>query len=179
MSRISALLAGLVAMLPGCAGRNLPPLEVVDTLDLKRYAGTWYEIARLPFSRQEGCVGTTATYRLKGGGEVEVTNRCHDGRFDGPLREAVGKAWAPDPGQPARLKVQFFWPFRGDYWVMELDPDYQYAVVGMPSRKYLWILSRTPQMDAATLDALLARAKAQAYDVTPLIRTPQHPATDR
>ena len=126
-----------------CAGHT-PPLAVVPQVELGRYMGTWYEIASYPTWFQKGCAGSTATYALRPDGAVDVLNRCRKG---GELDSAHGTAWAPDPSVPAKLKVRFFWPFSGDYWIIELGPEYEYAVVGHPSREYLWILSRTPRME--------------------------------
>lgn len=175
MTRWRSLLAVLAALgaLASCQTSNAP-LDVVDEVDLARYLGRWYEIASFPQRFQEGCVATTADYSLRDDGRLRVENACRDESFDGELREVEGVAWLTDPEQsPAKLKVQFFWPFRGDYWIIDLDPEYRYAVVGHPSRDYLWILSRTPAIDASAYDALLARIEAQGYDLEHLSRTPQ------
>lgn len=160
-----------LATIVGC--QSTAPLPVVQHVDLKRYAGKWYEIARLPFSRQEGCVGSTAEYSLRPDGRIKVVNRCRDGTMTGAERVAEGKAWVVDKKTNAKLKVQFFWPFRGDYWVVELGRDYEYAVVGQPSRKYLWILSRSPRMEQKTYDGILERMAVRGFDVSRMIRTPQ------
>jgi apolipoprotein D and lipocalin family protein len=165
-----------VASLAACAhAPERPPLRTVEKVDLGRYAGTWYEIATIPMSFQKGCVAVTATYTLRPDGEVEVLNRCRKGTLDGPERSATGRAWSVDPSN-AKLEVRFFWPFKGDYWIVELGEDYGYAVVGHPDRKYLWILSRTPSMDEALYQAILGRLREQGYDVSLLVRTLQ-PAT--
>jgi apolipoprotein D and lipocalin family protein len=144
-------------------------LQVVPAVDLNRYAGTWYEIARLPNRFQRQCAGdVTATYRLRDNGKVEVINECR--REDGVLEVATGTAWQPDPPE-GRLKVRFFWPFTGDYWIMDLDPDYRWALVGEPGRDNLWVLSREPQMDEAQLARILETAARQGYDLDNLIRT--------
>jgi apolipoprotein D and lipocalin family protein len=110
---------------------------------------------------------------MRDDGDIAVRNRCLDGSEDGAERIAEGKAWVVDLATNARLKVQFFWPFRGDYWVIDLGDDYEYAVVGMPSRKYLWILSRTRTMDPETYAAIVKRAADHGYDVSKLLLTPQ------
>ncbi len=167
----------LATVLAGCAHTpSGPPLRTVERVDLQRYMGRWYEIATIPMSFQKGCVGVTATYTLRPDGDVDVVNTCRKETLDGPERSATGKAWSVDPSN-AKLEVRFFWPFHGSYWVIDLSPDYQWAVVGHPSREYLWILSRTPQMDAVTYEAILGRLRAQAYDTTLLVKTPQLPAT--
>jgi apolipoprotein D and lipocalin family protein len=148
----------------------------VESIDLDRYAGRWYEIASFPQRFQRGCVATTASYTLLADGRIRVENECRDGSFDGDLRRAEGVAWVADPSaSQAKLKVQFFWPFRGDYWVIALDPEYRYAAVGHPSRDYLWILSRTRTLDPETYEALLSRIETQGYDLGRLRRTPQPP----
>jgi apolipoprotein D and lipocalin family protein len=171
------LLALAVALLAGCAHAPVgPPLRTVDKVDLTRYAGKWFEIATIPMSFQKGCTGVTATYTIRPDGDVDVVNTCRKETLDGPERQATAKAWSVDPSN-AKLVVRFFWPFTGDYWIIDLDPDYRWAVVGHPSREYLWILSRTPQMDAATYDGILARLRAQGYDTAKLVKTPQLPGS--
>jgi len=150
-------------------------LAVVPKVDLQRYAGTWYEIARYPNRFQKDCFATSVSYAIRDDGTVEVVNRCRSGSVNGEERSIRGKAWSVDPVTQAKLKVQFFWPFRGDYWIIQLDNDYRYAVVGHPRRTYLWILSRTPVMDEQTYAAILARLQEQGYDTEKLLRTP-HPA---
>ncbi len=155
------------------------PPPAVPSLDLSRYAGLWYELARLPNRFQKGCVGdVTADYTPKSDG-LAVDNRCRRG--DGTLDEVKGRARRPDTGQPAALQVRFAPAWLGwlpfvwaDYRVIELADDYHYAVVsGGDSRDYLWILSRTPTLPEAEYTALLQRIAAQGYDVRQLVRTPQ------
>ena len=147
------------------------PVASVAAVDLARYAGKWYEIASFPMFFQRQCIGdTTAEYALTPDGDVSVTNRCRTERgFD----EARGSATVVEGSHNARLKVSFFWPFRSDYWVIGLDPDYRWAVVGNPNRKYLWVLSRTPRLPPALLDAALGAAAAQGFDLTKLRYTAQ------
>jgi apolipoprotein D and lipocalin family protein len=176
IARLRRLGASLLALLAACHTTK-PPLHVVGEVDLDRYLGRWYEIASFPQRFQRGCVATTATYSRRDDGRIRVENECRDGSFDGDLRRVEGVAWVTDPEDTnARLKVRFFWPFRGDYWIIELDPDYRYAVVGHPSRNYLWILARTPTLDPAVYETLLRRIEAQGYDLGRLNRTPQTPA---
>lgn len=151
-----------------------PPLDVVSSVDLKRYMGTWYEIAHYPTSFQKGCMATKATYALLDDGRVDVLNECKRGTPDAEPSRAKGKAKVVDGETNAKLKVTFFWPFYGDYWIIDLGEDYGYAVVGHPSRKYLWILSRAPRMDEALYGRILERLKNEkGYDITKLVRTPQ------
>jgi apolipoprotein D and lipocalin family protein len=173
--RNSTALVGAALLLAGCAAQrspDLPPLEVVPRVDLARYMGTWHEIASFPTWFQKGCIASTATYALRDDGRVGVLNQCYKGSIDHP-DSASGTAWVVDPATNAKLKVQFFWPFSGDYWIIDLDPGYEYAVVGHPSREYLWILSRSPQMDEARFERILDRLKQQHYDTSRLARTRQ------
>jgi apolipoprotein D and lipocalin family protein len=171
-------LLGLTSLiLFGCAAGMkpaAPPLQVVPHVDLSRYLGTWYEIARFPFRLQEGCVATQATYTLLEDGKIGVLNQCRKPSFDGDLSTAKGKAWVVDKETNAKLKVRFFWPFSGDYWIIDLGVNYDYAVVSQPNRKYLWILSRTPRMDETLYAQIIERLRQQHYDVNKLIKTPQH-----
>jgi apolipoprotein D and lipocalin family protein len=122
---------------------------------------------------QKGCTATTADYSLREDGLIEVINSCRKKTLDGKLKQAKGKAKVVDPATNAKLKVSFFGPFWGDYWIIDLDPDYQWAVVGGPKRKYLWILSRTPQMDPALYDEIVSRLPAKGYDPNGLNTTTQ------
>jgi apolipoprotein D and lipocalin family protein len=149
------------------------PLEVVPYVDLSRYVGIWYEIATIPQRFQKDCVGVTATYTLRDDGTIGVVNKCRKKTLDGKLKSVRGKAWVVDKKTNAKLKVRFFWPFRGDYWIIELDADYQYAVVGHPNRNYLWILSRSPQIEESLYQDLLKRIAQKGYDVSRLKRTLQ------
>jgi apolipoprotein D and lipocalin family protein len=154
-----------------------PPVQTVPAVDLARYAGRWYEIAAFPMFFQRQCVGdTTAEYALRPDGDISVVNRC---RTEDGFDEATARAWAVEGGGNARLKVSFFWPFRADYWVIGLDPDYRWAVVGNPGRKYLWILARTSKLPQEQLEAALASARAQGYDLAPLRYTKHEPASGR
>ncbi len=168
----------LATLATGCAASTttrlkLPELKTVPHVDLTRYVGTWYDIASFPQRFQRGCTGTTATYTLRSDGTIEVLNRCRDRALDGRERVAKGRARVVDRSTNSKLKVSFFRPFWGDYWIIDLGPDYEYAVVGHPGRDYLWILSRTPVMDAAMYEGILDRLRQQGYDVTRLNRTLQ------
>lgn len=177
MNKIFAWAAILLfLLLTGCTtqeGSTMKPLTTVHFVDLNRYAGQWYEIARYPNSFQKGCVGSRATYTLRDDGRLTVVNECYDKSFTGKLRSARGKAWTVDNGTNARLKVSFFWPFTGDYWIIDLGREYEYAVIGHPERKYLWILSRSPEMAEEEYHSILLRLQRQDYDTTKLIRTEQ------
>ena len=142
--------------------------EVVPHVELKKYLGKWYEIAHLPARFQEGCTDTTATYALSEDGSISVLNECIR---SGKVKQAKGKAKVVDKNSGAKLKVTFFWPFYGDYWIINLGKDYDYAVVGTPDHKYLWILSRTPQMDDNLFSRLIESVKSKGFDVNNLIKT--------
>jgi apolipoprotein D and lipocalin family protein len=147
--------------------------SVVSTVDLKRYMGMWYEIARLPnyFERKLKC--TSANYTLRDDGRITVLNKGYYLTDPQKSTSARGVAWIPDRNSPAKLKVQFFWPFSGDYWIMELDKEYRYVLVGDPSHKYLWILAREKEMDEQTYNMLLSKAVENGYDVKSIIRVEQ------
>ncbi len=167
------VVAGLLTMLGWAAPARAEnaPLPTVAEVDLARYAGTWYEIALLPNRFQKQCVADTqARYRLDGE-RVEVLNRCRTAK--GEIDTARGHAKVVGGSANAKLRVSFFWPFYGDYWVLWLDPAYRQVLIGEPSRRYAWVLSRTPQLDVAELQALLARAAELGFDRAAFQRTPQ------
>jgi apolipoprotein D and lipocalin family protein len=155
------------------------PLMPIATLDVPRYMGTWYEIAKYPNKFQKMCLSeTTAAYQLQAGGTVQVTNRCKN--ESGTISEAIGEARQIGPSTSPKLQVRFapswlawlpmVW---GNYWVIDLDPAYQLVAVSEPTREYLWVLSRTPAVTAEAYGALLARLKAQGFELQRLERTPQ------
>jgi apolipoprotein D and lipocalin family protein len=168
----------IVVLLSACATTTterlgLPPLQTVAKVDLSRYTGTWFEIASYPQRFQEGCTGTTATYTLRDDGEIGVVNRCRKGSLQGEEDSVEGRARVVDKTTNAKLEVTFFWPFWGDYWIIDLGKDYEYAVVGHPSRDYLWILSRTPNMDDSVYKGIFDRLQAKGYSPDRLQRTVQ------
>ena len=159
--------------MPVQAARSQPLLEVAPSVDLARYAGKWYEIARLPNRFQRDCAtNTTATYTLRPDGKITVVNECR--KADGRLKSAKGAARVADSKGPnTKLKVTFFWSFSGNYWIIELDPEYRWVVVGEPGRDYLWILCREPRMDEAVYNQIIERVKQQGYEVGRLMKTAQ------
>ena len=172
MRRTATFLLALAASMAGIAHAAPPAMQTVESVDLKRYAGMWYEIANFPMFFQRNCVGdTTAEYTAHPDGTVGVNNRCRT--KDGDIDSASGTATVVEGSNNAKLEVTFFKPFKGDYWVIGLDPEYRWAVVGTPDRKYLWILSRSPQLPKEELDKALAAAKAQGYELDELRYTPQ------
>lgn len=155
------------------------PLQTIERLDVARYMGTWYEIAKYPNGFQRQCAtDTQAQYRPREDGQLDVINRCR--QANGERIEAVGRARQIGAADSPQLEVRFapawlswlpmVW---GNYWVIDLDPAYQLVAVSEPSREYLWVLSRTPTVDAAAYQALLARLQAQGFDLSKLERTAQ------
>lgn len=171
-----AFLIGFALVAPSRAAEK--ELQTVASVDLDRYLGRWYEIASYPAWFQKNCTATTADYSLREDGRIKVVNSCRKGALDGKLKQAKGRAKLADPVSNAKLKVSFFGPFWGDYRIIDLDPEYQWAVVGVPSRKYLWILSRTPHMDDEVYEGIVSRMRDQGYDPERLNRTLQPLAGD-
>lgn len=169
--RIGLLLPALV-LLGGCSA-FYPPLAVVSSVDLTRYAGRWYEIARYPNGFEKGCVGVTADYTLRDDGRVDVVNTCVEDTLDGPVRTIEGVARVTDPTTNAKLGVKFFPLIEAPYWIIELGSDYEYAVVGTPSRKFLWILSREPVLDGTVYAGILSRLPERGYDPNRLMLVEQ------
>jgi apolipoprotein D and lipocalin family protein len=143
-------------------------IPTVSSFDLNRYLGQWYEIARLPHKFEDGLDKVTATYTLQEDGEIQVINRGFRTEDD-EWEEAEGKAWIPDPEKPALLRVSFFWIFASDYKIINLDQEnYQYAMVTSSSKKYLWILSRTPRLEKDILQNLIDEATQLGFDIKQL-----------
>jgi apolipoprotein D and lipocalin family protein len=172
-----SLLAG-AALLSGCAalgpkhpvGNSAVP-QPAKAVELQRYLGRWYEIARYEQGFQKDCDGVTADYSLRPDGQIRVLNTCR--KPSGKITDAEGRAKIVDAATNAKLKVSFFGPFFGDYWVLDRAEDYSWAIVGEPSGRYLWLLSREAVPAPGKVDALIARAKALGYDTTLLRRTAQ------
>jgi apolipoprotein D and lipocalin family protein len=148
-------------------------LQTVSKVDLERYSGKWYEIASFPQRFQKGCHCTTAAYTLSNKGYVIVENRCNRNSVNGKQSYIRGKAFVDKGSGNAKFKVQFFWPLRAKYWIIDLADDYSYAVVSHPNKKYLWILSRTPKINEQTYGQILARLKEKGFDLSKLKVTPQ------
>jgi len=148
-------------------------LPTVPYVDLKKYAGKWYEIAAFPQWFQKGCYCSTAEYTLTDKGFVIVENNCNKNGINGKKSNIKGKAFVEENSGNAKLKVQFFWPFKAKYWIIDLADDYSYAVIGHPNRKYLWILSRTPTMDDAIYQQIISRIKEKGFDISKIKITKQ------
>lgn len=168
---IAGSVLGGIALLRS-ALKSTKPLETVDRVDIGRYMGKWYEIAAFPARFEKNCTCTTAEYTLNDEGTVLVDNRCYNTKKK-KWEGATATGFVEDTTTNAQLSVQFFWPFKGDYYIIALADDYSYAMVGEPGRKYLWILSRTPQISKATYDRLTNIATEKGFDVRKLEMTPQ------
>ena len=156
-----------------CMGpqRTYPELNTVARVNLSAYLGKWYEIVRLPLWFEKDCVGVTAEYSLKEDGRIDVRNTCKKNICDGQTKIAHGVARVTDAASLAKLKVSFFWPFEGDYWILELGPHYSYSVVGSPDRNSFWILSRTPTLPESTIQDIVKRFEAKGFNLDTLVRT--------
>jgi len=148
-------------------------LQTVPNVDLNKYAGKWFEIASYPQRFQKGCHCTTAEYTLSDKGYVIVENRCNRDSVNGKQSYIKGKAFVDKNSGNAKLKVQFFWPFKGKYWIIDLAGDYSYAVVSHPDKKYLWILSRTAKMDEVIYEQIIGRLREKGFDISKLQKTMQ------
>lgn len=162
---VSALVAGIFAVMAGCSTSNeanLAPMPVVASVDVARYLGTWHQVALIPNSFQGDCASDTkATYTLDGK-DLRVQNQCKDAA--GKTTEAIGVAKIVEGSNNAKLRVSFFRPFYGNYWVLALDPDYKWVLVGEPKRSFGWVLARDTKLDPTTLNQILDRAVALGYD---------------
>ncbi len=175
MKKLRIFLILSILLVLSCTKSNSQMIDntTVKQLDLNRYLGTWYEIARFPHSFEKNLVGVTATYSLRNDGLIKVLNQGYKNTLKGKLSNAEGKAKIPDKSEPGKLKVSFFWIFYADYFVLELDENYQYAMIGSSSPKYFWILSRTPKMAPATYEMLLEKARKRGYNLEKLYKVPQ------
>jgi apolipoprotein D and lipocalin family protein len=175
MKPVRHLVTLFAALLLAACVTSHPPLPTVRAVELDRYYGTWYEIARLPNWFQSMCVSDTRAVYRPDGENISVVNRCRTA--DEEIAQADGVARLVEGSQGAKLRVSFFRPFYGDYWILELDPDYRWVLVGEPGRRYAWILARETTLDEATLERLLARAAALGFDRRAFVRTPHTGAT--
>jgi apolipoprotein D and lipocalin family protein len=158
-------------MFTSCMSQKSSPTQV-GSVDLEKYAGLWYEIASFPASFQKGCHCTTAEYQVTGKSWIRVINSCRRNSIDGKKSGIRGRAYPVQGSNNTKLKVQFFWPFRGDYHIIMLDEDYAWAVV-ISGSKYLWVLNRTPEMDEKLFEELTIKLTAEGYDMSRLQRTVQ------
>ena len=148
-------------------------LEAVSNLDLHKFQGVWYEIAHNPWFPENNCFSMIAHYKLIKDKKIEVTNICRKNGFDREISKITGKAWLVDPTIKSKWEVQFIWPFTLDYWVIDLEEDYKYAVIGEPDKENIWILSRKPIMKKSLLVKLIKKTEMKGYDLSNLILMPQ------
>jgi apolipoprotein D and lipocalin family protein len=164
-----------VLTLGGCAHRKESPLRTVDHVDLDRYLGRWYVIANIPYFLEKGKVASYDTYARRPDGKLDNLFTFRKGGFDAPEQTWRGTAWVVDRESNAEWKVRFLWPLTSTYLVLELDPEYQWAVVGTPGRNLLWILAREPSLDDATYERIVSLAEAKGYSRSRIERTTQTP----
>ena len=173
------MLAGAAVALTACASIQRGPVgnsavpQPAKAVDLSRYAGLWYEIGRYENGFERGCEGVTARYTVRDDGMIGVLNACRKGSRTGAENTVNGKAKVVEGSQNAKLKVSFFGPFYGDYWVLDHADDYSWSIVGEPSGRYLWLLSRTAQPPPQVREAIMNRTRDLGYDLT-MVRPTQH-----
>lgn len=166
------IIAFIAISLTSCSSKK--ELPTIKEVNIKKYSGTWYEIARMPSRFEDGLTCVTATYTPLKDGNIEVLNKGYLVENKTKTDDITGKAWVPDPqNHPGQLKVQFFWPFAADYYIISLDDDYQYALVGAPSRKYLWILARNKTLEPEVIDKLLEKARKLDFNTDNLVMIDQ------
>lgn len=164
------LLISLV--IPGCFDNQFINNVPSKNIELKRYLGVWYEIARIPNWFEKGLIGVTATYSLKKDGNIEVLNQGYINSFEGEHKKAIGNAWVAEKERTGRLKVTFFYPFTADYIVIDIDDNYQYALVGS-GENFLWILSRTPKLNPEIYNRLVSQAQKLGFETSKLVKVQQ------
>jgi apolipoprotein D and lipocalin family protein len=176
LNRIAALLC--LAVTSGCASTSMPPLEATDRkVDLERFMGDWYVIGfipvTIPFFSEEGAHNGLESYRLTDEGVIETTYTFHKGAFDGPEKRLTPKGWVHNEETNAEWRMQFLWPFKAAYLIVYLDEDYQRTIIGVPNRKYVWIMSRDPELSDADYQELLDYAAGVGYDREKVEHVPQ------
>ena len=176
LNRIVALIC--LAVTSGCASTSMPPLEAMDRkVDLERFMGDWYVIGfipvTIPFVSEEGAHNGLESYRLTDEGVIETTYTFRKGAFNGPEKRLTPKGWVHNEEANAEWRTQFLWPFKAAYLIVYLDEDYQRTIIGVPDRKYVWIMSRDPELSDADYQALLDRVARVGYDSEKVRRVPQ------
>lgn len=172
MVKLSGFLASValttnLILLAGCETTpKKPPLELVEQVDLDRFMGKWYVVANIPTFLESGAHNATETYQLKDDGSIAITFRYNKDSLDGPVKEYHPTGFVHDKKTNAEWRVQFLWPFLADYLVIDLADDYSFTVIGVPSRKYLWIMARSSIINPKTYSNILARLAIQGYDIT-------------
>ncbi len=171
-SALGCLLLSLLS-LNSCSSIKQAPLLTVPHVDLKHYMGDWYVFANIPYSLEKGKVGTLDRYALRPDGKMDNIFLFRRGSLDAPLEQWKGVAWVHNKATNAEWRVQFVWPLRVPYLIIDLDKDYQWSVIGYPNRKMAWVLSRKPVLDEATYRGILERMAKQGYDTSLLAKVPQ------
>ncbi|QKE28858.1 lipocalin domain-containing protein [Arcobacter acticola] len=166
----SLILICIMFLFTACSSKN-PPLQTVEKVDLERYLGTWYEIARYEHFFEKDCKNVSANYSIMDEETIKVINKCTKIQTN-EKKEAMGRAYAIDETN-SKLKVSFFRPFYGDYWVLILDENYEYAVVGTPNREYLWILARDKKLPLKIQNDILEKLPSLGFDISKLLWTMQ------
>ena len=166
----SLILICIMFLFTACSSKN-PPLQTVEKVDLERYLGTWYEIARYEHFFEKDCKNVSANYSIMNEETIKVINKCTKIQTN-EKKEAIGRAYAIDETN-SKLKVSFFRPFYGDYWVLILDENYEYAVVGTPNREYLWILARDKKLPLKIQNDILEKLPSLGFDISKLLWTMQ------
>ena len=180
MKKSALFLFGLVSLLPACATLQKGPVgnaavpQPAKAVDVDRYLGRWFELARYEAGFQKDCEAVTAEYSLSAPGQIKVVNSCRKGGLDGKADVAIGKAKIVEGSNSAKLRVSFFGPFYGDYWVLDRAEDYSWAIIGEPSGRYLWLLNRQARPGDAAFAKMKARAAELGYD-TSMLRVTQQP----
>ena len=174
---VIASLLPWMPVLAGCAAKS-SDLQALDRqIDIARFMGDWHVVASipidLPFASEAEAFDAVETYRLNEKGEIDITYVFRDGGFDGELKTMRQRGWVHDKERGTEWRVQFLWPFRSAYLIAWLDDEYTRTIVGVPSRRYVWVMSRDPNLDENELEELSARVGALGYDVTQLRRVPQ------
>lgn len=167
---IAITILNLILIMNSCSPVSTT-LQTVPFVDLNKYVGRWYEIASFPQRFQAGCHCTTAEYTFTDDGYIIVENRCNKDSVTGKEVYIKGKAFIEKNSGNAKLKVQFFWPFKAKYWIIDLSEDYSYAVVSHPNMKYLWILSRTPNLEKSIYESITNRLQEKGFDIDKIKRT--------
>jgi apolipoprotein D and lipocalin family protein len=166
------LLMGLLALLGGCRS-SLPPISNEAQVDIPRFMGDWYVIANIPTSLERGAHNAVESYRLEPDGSIATTFTFRDGAFDGDLKRYCPRGFVTDDPSKAIWGMQFVWPFKSDYRIVYVSPDYQRTIVGRQKRDNVWIMARTPQISAAELEELRQRVARESYDSGQLLMVPQ------
>lgn len=162
----------LAVFILGCAASG-PPLELVEEVELERYMGDWYVIAFIPLGPEKEATNAIESYELLDEETVGITYTFRKGSSEGPEKEYNAKAFVQEEGDGAHWKVQFIWPLRFDFLVIDLAEDYSYTVIGVPDRDHVWIMAREPKLDNATYDGILTRLAQQGYDTDNILKVPQ------